>query len=143
MIAASNATRPTANVRLPGQSTFACRCRVPTSCRLRYAQTVPSTPNGTLTQNTSRQSTSDSTPPTTSPANDPPIPATMLMPTASPRRVAGNTSVMIAVEFAMSIAPPTPCTTRSTISHIAPLPPANGSSASPTEAMLKTAKPAL
>ena len=50
----------------------------------------------------------------------PAIAATWLMPSAMPRRSAGNASVMIAVELANSIAPPTPWTIRQPISHNAP-----------------------
>ena len=44
--------------------------------------------------------------------NPPAIAATWLIPSANPRRSAGNASVRIAVEFANSIAAPTPCTSR-------------------------------
>ena len=45
------------------------------------------------------------------------------MPSAMPRLLAGNASVRIAAEFAISIAPPKACTNRHTISHSAPLGP--------------------
>src|SRR6476469_9984100 len=75
---------------------------------------------GTLTQNTERQFHSASSPPRTSPMNEPAIPATMLMPSAMPRCLAGNASVMIAAELAMSIDPPTAWATRQPMSHRAP-----------------------
>jgi hypothetical protein len=104
---------------------------------------VPTTPIGTLTQKTSRQLTSLSRPPAMSPMNWPASAATMLMPSAIPRWVTGNASVTIALELAITIAPPTPCTTRAPMSHIAPVPAWNGSSASSTDPAVKTAKPAL
>ena len=75
--------------------------------------------------------------------NEPASAATWLMPSAMPRCSVGKASVRIAVELAISIAPPTPCTTRKPISHSAPALPVHGSSASTTEAAAKTAKPAL
>ena len=104
---------------------------------------MPMTPKGTLTQKTRRQSTSESTPPTSRPMNEPPIAATELMPIANPRRSAGNASVRIAVALAISIAPPMPCRTRTMISHSAPPPPSSGSTASRIDATVNTAKPAL
>ena len=89
---------------------------------------MPSSPNGTLTKNTSRQSTSDSSPPMIRPRKLPASAATWLMPSAKPRWLEGNASVRIAVELANSIAPPTPWTMRKTISHSAPWPPDSGSS---------------
>ncbi len=65
----------------------------------------------------------------TRPRNEPATAATLLMPSAMPRWWAGKASVRIAVELAKIIAPPTPCTTRPTISHIAPAPWSSGSSA--------------
>ena len=46
--------------------------------------------------------------------------AIWLMPSAMPRCLAGKASVRIAAEFAISIEPPSACTTRQPISHIAP-----------------------
>ena len=65
------------------------------------------------------------------------------MPSASPRWVAGKASVRIAVEFAVSMAPPTPCTMRSTISSRAPALPVLSTSAQPTEPSVKIRKPRL
>jgi hypothetical protein len=84
---------------------------------------VPNTPNGTLIQNTSRQCTSARSPPATRPTNDPAMAAIMLMPMAMPRWATGKASVRIAVELAMSSAPPMPCTTRMAISSTAPAAP--------------------
>ena len=50
---------------------------------------------------------------------------------------------MIAVEFAMIIAPPTPWTTRSAINSIAPAEPLFGTSAHANEATVKIRKPRL
>jgi hypothetical protein len=47
------------------------------------------------------------------------------------------------VALAISIAPPMPCSTRMMISHMAPLPPSSGSTASRIEATVNTANPAL
>jgi len=57
--------------------------------------------------------------------------------------VAGNASVRIADDDAISIAPPTPWTTRQAISHIAPPPMWNGSNDSATAARVNTTKPTL
>jgi hypothetical protein len=78
-----------------------------------------------------------------SPMNEPAIAATWLMPIARPRCSTGNASAMIALAFAKSIAPPTPCTSRHSTSHNAPPPPRIGSSAKIIDAIEKTAKPAL
>ncbi len=134
--------KPTPKVRLPHQSILA-GVRAPTSFSFRYAHTVPNTPTGTLIQNTARQSTSASRPPTTRPMNDPAIPAMTVTPIANPRRAAGNASVRIAAEFAVSNAPPMPCTMRKMISHIAPLVPVHGHNDNASDAALNTAKPAL
>ena len=101
-------------------------------------------PIGTLTQKTERQSHSASRPPSDRPMNEPAIAATELMPSAMPRWWAGKASVMIAAELAISIAPPTPCTTRQTISQSAPAPPCERvERAGSTEETVKTAKPRL
>lgn len=52
--------------------------------RVVQAHTVPSSPTGTDTRNTSRQDTGASTPPSTRPMNDPAIAATMLIPSVQP-----------------------------------------------------------
>ena len=75
--------------------------------------------------------------------NAPAMPAITLTPIANPRFEAGNASVRIAAEFAVSNAPPTPCTTRHAINHIAPFVPVYGQSESASDAPLNTAKPAL
>src|SRR6185437_9799089 len=142
VIAASTAVSPTANVRLPHQSMLTTR-RTTTSCSDRYAHTVPRIPGGTLTRNTDRQCHSDSSPPATSPMNEPASAATWLMPSAIPRSDAENASVRIAVELAISIAPPMPCTIRKPISQIAPALPVNGTADSRIEATVNTTKPKL
>jgi hypothetical protein len=63
------------------------------------------------------QSTVASRPPAIRPMNDPAMPATELMPSAMPRSSSGKASVMMAVELAMIIAPPTPCTMRMAIRY--------------------------
>ena len=113
----------------------------PTSCSDLIDQMVPMMPNGTETKNTARQSISASTPPRMRPMKLPAIAATWLRPRAKPRLLAGNASVRIAVELANSIAPPTPCTKRQTISHIAPGPPLNGSRQSAMAARVKIDEP--
>ncbi len=138
----SIAIRPTANVMLPHQSIFAGR-RSPVSRSLRYAQTVPNSPNGTETRKTSFQSTGPSRPPITRPRNEPAIAATPLMPSARPRCSPGNASVRIADEFAIRNAPPTPCTIRQPISHSAAASPCCQVSHSITDATVNTAKPRL
>ncbi len=104
---------------------------------------MPITPIGTFTQKMERQFHSASSPPRTSPTKEPAIAATMLTPRAMPRCRAGKASVMIAAEFAISMAPPTACTTRQPISQSAPPPPWRGSRESTTEVRVKIRKPAL
>ncbi len=70
-------------------------------------------------------------------------PAITLTPIANPRWFALKASVRIAAEFAISSAPPTPCTTRHAMSHIAPCEPGHGHRESASDATLKTANPAL
>ena len=81
--------------------------------------------------------------PSSSPMNCPEIPAIWLMPSAMPRLFAGNASVRIAAELAISIAPPNACPKRQPISHSAPWVPVSGSSESAIEASVKTTKPRL
>ena len=142
VIEVSSTPAPAANVRLPSQSIRALRVVAISRSDL-YAQTVPNRPNGTLIQNTARQSQADSRPPSSSPTNWPEMPATWLMPSAMPRWPGGNASVRIAAEFDISIAPPKACTNRHPISHSAPCAPTSGSSESATEAAVKTTKPRL
>ncbi len=104
---------------------------------------MPNSPIGTFTQNTRRQSTAASRPPSSSPTNCPEIPAIWLTPSAMPRLLAGNASVRIAAEFAISIAPPNACTNRQPISHMAPWVPVSGSRDSRIEASVNTTKPRL
>jgi hypothetical protein len=136
------AISPTAKVRFPSQSILAGR-RSLRSWSLKYAHPVPKSPNGTDTRNTSRQFTGASSPPMISPMNEPAIAATPLMPSARPRWFSGNASVRIALEFANSIAPPTPCPTRIPISHRAPALPFIGVTASRIENAVNTANPRL
>ena len=104
---------------------------------------MPNTPIGTFTQNTRRQSTAASAPPSSSPTNCPEMPAIWLTPRAIPRLLAGNASVRIAAEFDISMAPPKACTNRQPMSHIAPCVPVSGSSDSAMEASVKTTNPRL
>ena len=104
---------------------------------------MPNTPTGTLTQNTARQSMAASNPPAMRPTNCPAMAAIWLVPRARPRWSAGKASVRIAAELAVSIDPPSACSTRQPISHIAPPVPLSGSKESRIDAKVKTAKPAL
>ena len=104
---------------------------------------MPNTPTGTDTRNTRCHSSGASNPPITRPRNDPAIPATWLSPSARPRWSTGKASVRIALEFAISIAPPTPCSTRIAISHSAPAVPCIQVTDSSTENAVNTANPAL
>ena len=70
-------------------------------------------------------------------------PATWLVPSAHPGCSAGNASTRIAAELAVSIDPPTACTTRQPISQSAAVVPRNGSKDNSTEATVNTTKPAL
>jgi hypothetical protein len=74
---------------------------------------------------------------------EPATPAMLLMPRAIPRWSVGKASVMIALEFASSMAPPTPWPTRMTISHSAPLVPVIHVTVNSTEKTVKTRKPRL
>ena len=49
--------------------------------------------------------------------NEPAMPATWFRPSARPRSFGGKASVRIALEFAISMAPPTPWRMRMQISH--------------------------
>ena len=100
-------TRPSAKVMLPHQSTRA-RFGVLRSSSFRYAHTVPNSPTGTEIRKTSRQSTGASRPPSTRPTNTPLTPTMLLMPSAMPRWLAGNASVMIAAALASRNAAPMP-----------------------------------
>ena len=104
---------------------------------------VPRMPIGTPTQKMAFQCHSDRKPPISRPRNEPATAATMLTPSAMPRWLAGNASVRIADDDAISIAPPMPWITRQPISHRAPPPRWNGSKDSATAATVKTTKPQL
>ena len=134
------AISPAANKMLPHQSIRAC-LRTPMSRSMKYAHTVPNAPIGAETRNTRCQSTGPSTPPSSSPRNEPAIAAIELMPSAVPRWLAGKASVRIAVELANRNAPPMPCTTRQMISHRAPAVPCSQVTASRIEATVNTANP--
>jgi len=75
--------------------------------------------------------------------NEPAIAATPLMPSARPRWFGGKASVRIALEFANSMAPPMPWTTRMPIIHSAAVEPVIHVTESRTEPSVKTAKPRL
>ena len=75
--------------------------------------------------------------------NEPAMPATWFRPRARPRSLAGNASVRIALELAISIAPPTPCRIRITISHQAAAVPCSQVTDNITENTAKSAKPRL
>jgi hypothetical protein len=65
------------------------------------------------------------------------------MPSANPRCVGGNASVRIATEFAVNMEPPSACSSRQPISHIAPCTPRNGSNDNRIDANVNKAKPIL
>lgn len=104
---------------------------------------MPKIPKGTLIQKTRRQWTSASDPPATRPTKVPATQAMLLIPMAMPRWWAGKASVTMAVELAISSAPPIPWTTRMTMSSTAPAAPAPGVSERAIEARVKMANPAL
>ena len=142
MIPTRIAIRPAANVTLPHQSILA-GWRTPRSTSLRHDHSVPKSPTGTETRNTSRHDTGPSTPPSTRPMNDPAMPATVFTPSASPRWLCGKASVRIAEEFANRNAPPTPWPTRITIIQSAPAPPCIHVTDRSTEKTVKIAKPSV
>jgi hypothetical protein len=69
--------------------------------------------------------------------------ATALMPSAMPRCVVGSTSVRMAVELAISMAPPTPWTTRSRMISTAASGPVPNTVARRIEPTVNTRKPRL
>ena len=138
----SNAIKPTAKAPLPNQSILA-GLRTPLSFKLITPHTVPSTPTGTETQNTSRQSMGPRIPPSTRPMNDPAIAATMLVPSANPRWLGGKASVRMAAVLAMMKAPPTPCINRMTIMNNAADAPCSHVTDNRMENKVKIAKPML
>jgi hypothetical protein len=142
VIPASRTPAPAAKVTLPSQSIRPGRPEA-VSRRLTYDQTVPVTLIGTLTQNTARQSTAASRPPASRPRNCPASAVIWLTPSAMPRCRAGNASVRIAAELAVSMEPPNAWTMRHRISQSAPPPPRNGSSERAIEAQAKIRKPRL
>ena len=104
---------------------------------------MPNSPNGTETRNTRCQLTGPSTPPSSSPRNEPEMAAMELIPSAVPRWLAGKASVRMAVELANRNAPPMPWTTRQMISHSAASVPVSQVTARNIDATVKTAKPML
>ena len=74
---------------------------------------------------------------------EPAIAATWFSPSARPRSLAGNASVRIALELAISMAPPTPCKMRMQISHQAADVPCSQVTDSMIEKKAKIAKPRL
>ena len=74
------------------------------------------------------------------PMNEPAMPATWLSPSTRPRSCAGKASVRIALELAISMAPPTPCKIRITISHQAAAVPCSQVSDSRMENSARTAR---
>jgi hypothetical protein len=116
---------------------------MPRSSSLRHDQTVPNSPTGTDTMNTSRQLTGPSSPPSTSPMNDPAMPATAFTPSAMPRWSCGKASVRIAEELANRKAPPTPCPTRITISQRAASDPVIQVTDRSSENTVNSAKPSV
>ena len=74
---------------------------------------------------------------------DPAIAATWFSPSARPRSCDGNASVKIALELAISIAPPTACKILIAISHQAAAVPCSHVTDSITENSAKIANPRL
>ena len=142
MTPTSTMARPAAKVTLPSQS-MEPGVRVPTSRSRAKPQMVPITPIGTLIKKTRRQLIPASRPPITRPRKEPAMAAIMLMPSASPRWLAGKASVRMAAELDIIMAPPTAWTMRSTISSSAPVAPWLQTSESPMAATVKMAKPRL
>ena len=138
----SNTVRPMPNVNVPAQSSLP-GLRTPSSLSERTLQMVPRMPIGTPTQKIAFQCHSDRKPPISRPRNEPATAATMFTPSAIPRWLAGNASVRMADDDDISIAPPTPWTTRHAMSHTAPPPSWNGSNDSAMAATVNTAKPML
>ena len=80
-------------------------CRLtPRSSSFRYAQSVPATPKGTETRNTSRQSTGAEQAPDDEPEKRPRDRGDVVDPEGEPALIGGKASVRMAAEFAMSIA---------------------------------------
>ena len=71
------------------------------------------------------------------------MPATWFSPSASPRSPGGKASVRIALELAISMAPPTPCMIRIAISHQAAAVPCSQVSDSRMEKPANSANPRL
>jgi len=138
----SNTVRPTPKVSVPAQS-IRPGLRTPSSFSERTLQMVPMMPIGTPTQKMACQWIPASTPPISRPRNEPATAATMLTPRAMPRWLAGNASVRMADDEDMSMAPPTPWTTRQPISQIAPPSSWKGSKDSATAARVNTTNPML
>ena len=91
------------------------------SCSTRNAHAEPSSPSGTLNQNTQCHEIAMSAPPSTGPITSPTAAIIVFVPIASPSSFFGNASVTSAAAFAKRNAPPTPCTMRQRISCV-PLP---------------------
>ena len=116
---------------------------MPISRRLWRDHTVATSPTGTETRKTRRQSRGARRPPITSPRNEPTTIAMLLIPSARPRSWGGKASVRMALEFAKTRAPPTPCPMRITISQSAPSVPCIHVTESSTEKRVNTANPRL
>ena len=134
--------RPTPKVMFPAQSIRA-RTRTPLSTSFTYAQTVPKMPKGTQTRKMRRQEIGARSPPMSSPMKDPAMAATLLMPRARPRWLAGKASVRMALELANRNAPPIPWKTRMMMSQRAPAVPVIQVIDSRMEKKVKMAKPRL
>jgi hypothetical protein len=101
---------------------------------------VPKTPTGMFTQKTARQSQ------IAQPAGDqadelPGQSGHLVDPERETALGAGNASVRIAAELAVSMDPPIACSIRQPISHTAPRPPWNGLNDSRIDAAVNTANP--
>ncbi len=81
-----------------------------------WPQTEPMIPSGTLNQNTQGQLIETRAPPSTGPTTRPMAATIVFVPMASPSCSRGKASVTMAAELANRKAPPTPWSTRQTMS---------------------------
>ncbi len=123
---------------MPSASNVVSSPRPVTSRRIEYAQTLPSSANGTLNQNTQCQEMSTSAPPSTGPITSPTAATIVLVPIATPSCSRGNASVTIAAALANRKEPPIPCRTRQTINSVPPL-----EKPAPSDAMANAMKPPI
>ena len=129
---------PTRNVIVPSTSNDRSSERPASSCRMRNAHRLPSSPNGTLNQNTQCQDSNTRAPPSTGPITSPTAATIVLVPIASPSCSRGNASVTIAAALAKSSEPPMPWRIRHRISSVPP-----EAKPAPSEATANSRKPPM